>query len=48
MTERTWDRRPGWFARVAWVGTGVRDRTAANAEHIGLTLQRLKQKAEAN
>ncbi len=34
VTERTWDRRPGWFSRTAWIGTGVRDRDAANAEHI--------------
>ena len=47
VTERTWDRRPGWFSRTAWIGTGVRDRDAANAEHIKLTLQRLKEKAEA-
>jgi len=47
VTERTWDRRPGWFSRTAWIGTGVRDRGAANAEHIELTLRRLKEKAEA-
>jgi uncharacterized protein YndB with AHSA1/START domain len=47
VTERTWDRRPGWFAKTGWIGTGVRDRDAANAEHIKLTLQRLKEKAEA-
>jgi hypothetical protein len=47
VTERTWDRRPGWFSKTAWIGTGVRDRDAANAEHIKLTLQRLKEKAEA-
>ena len=47
VTERTWDHRPGWFSKTAWVGTGVRDRDAANAEHIKLTLQRLKEKAEA-
>jgi Polyketide cyclase / dehydrase and lipid transport len=47
VTERTWDRRPGWFSKTAWMGTGVRDRDAANAEHIKLTLQRLKDKAEA-
>jgi hypothetical protein len=46
VTERTWDRRPGWFSKTAWIGTGVRDRNAANAEHIKLTLQRLKEKAE--
>jgi hypothetical protein len=48
VTERTWDRRPGWFTKSAWIGTGVRDRDAANAEHIKLTLQRLKEKAEAH
>jgi hypothetical protein len=47
VTERTWDRRPGWFTKTAWIGTGVRNRNAANAEHIKLTLQRLKAKAEA-
>jgi hypothetical protein len=47
VTERTWDRRPGWFTKTAWIGTGVRDRDTANTEHIKLTLQRLKQKAEA-
>ena len=47
VTERTWDRRPGWFSKTAWIGTGVRDRDSANAEHIKLTLQRLKDKAEA-
>jgi hypothetical protein len=47
VTERTWDHRPGWFTKTAWIGTGVRDRDGANAEHIKLTLQRLKEKAEA-
>jgi hypothetical protein len=47
VTERTWDRRPGWFSKTAWIGTGVRDRDAANAAHIKLTLQRLKEQAEA-
>jgi polyketide cyclase/dehydrase/lipid transport protein len=47
VTERTWDRRPGWFTKTAWIGTGVRDRDAANAEHIKVTLARLKEKAEA-
>ena len=46
VTERTWDRRPGWFTKTAWIGTGVRDRDAANAEHIKRTLARLKEKAE--
>lgn len=47
VTESTWDRRPGWFRKVAQLATGVPDRGAANTEHIQLTLQRLKQRAEA-
>jgi hypothetical protein len=48
VIERTWDRRPGWFRKPAGLATGVSDRAAANAEHIRLTLQRLKAKAEAS
>jgi len=47
VTESTWDRRPGWFRKLAGRATGVADRAAANTEHIRLTLQRLKQRAEA-
>lgn len=47
VTESTWDRRPGWFRKLAGRATGVPDRAAANAEHIRLTLQRLKERAEA-
>jgi Polyketide cyclase / dehydrase and lipid transport len=47
VTESTWDRRPRWFRKLAGKSTGVPDRAAANAEHIRLTLQRLKQRAEA-
>jgi hypothetical protein len=47
VTESTWDRRPGWFRIPAGWATGVKDRKTANAEHIELTLQRLKAKAEA-
>lgn len=47
VTARTWGRRPGWFAKTAWIGTGVCDRDAANEAHITLTLQRLKSKAES-
>lgn len=46
VTESTWDRRPGWFRGVAGIATGVRDRAGANGEHIRLTLQRLKERAE--
>jgi Polyketide cyclase / dehydrase and lipid transport len=48
VTESTWDRRPGWFRKLAGKATGVSDRVAANTEHIRLTLQRLKQRAEAD
>ncbi len=47
VTESTWDRRPGWFRKLAGKATGVPDRAAANTEHIQLTLLRLKQRAEA-
>lgn len=46
VTESTWDRRPGWFRKVAGLATGVSDRTAENKKNIELTLQRLKQRAE--
>jgi hypothetical protein len=46
VTESTWDRRPGWFRKLAGKATGVHDRVAANTHHIQLTLQRLKQRAE--
>ena len=47
VTERTWDRRPGWFRIPAGWATGVKDRKTANTENIAATLQRLKGKAEA-
>jgi hypothetical protein len=47
VTESTWDRRPGWFRGPAGVVTGVRGRSGANSEHIRLTLQRLKERAES-
>jgi hypothetical protein len=47
VTESTWDRRPGWFRKLTRRATGVTDRVAANTEHIQLTLQRLKHRAEA-
>jgi hypothetical protein len=46
VTESTWDRRPGWFRKLTGRATGVTDRVAANTEHIQITLQRLKQRAE--
>ena len=47
VTERTWDKRPGWFKGIAGMATGIKDRDSANADHIRMTLQRLKAKAEA-
>lgn len=47
VTEATWDRRPRWILKPAAMTTGVSDRTGANTEHIKLTLQRLKERAEA-
>lgn len=47
VTESTWDRRPRWIRGITRLTTGVTDRTAANTEHIRLTLQRLKLRAEA-
>lgn len=47
VTESTWDRRPRWIVGMTRLTTGVTDRTAANAKHIRVTLQRLKERAEA-
>jgi Polyketide cyclase / dehydrase and lipid transport len=47
VTERMWDRRPGWFVKPGGVATGVMDRPTVNTDHIKLTLQRLKEHAEA-
>jgi hypothetical protein len=47
VTEQMWDRRPGWFVKPGGLATGVMDRPTVNTEHIKLTLQRLKAKAEA-
>ena len=47
VTEQMWDHRPGWFVKPGGVATGVMDRPTTNTEHIKLTLQRLKEKAEA-
>jgi Polyketide cyclase / dehydrase and lipid transport len=46
VIESAWDRRPGWFRGIAGIATGVRDRATANSEHIKVTLQRLKDRAE--
>lgn len=46
VTESMWDRRPSWFRKIGGYATGVQDRNSANARHIELTLQRLKERAE--
>lgn len=46
VTEATWDRRPGWFRKIAGAATGVPDRDAENAKNIAATLARLKEHAE--
>jgi uncharacterized protein YndB with AHSA1/START domain len=47
VSEKTWDRRTRWMATAGGLATGVTDRETANDEHIKVTLQRLKEKAEA-
>ena len=47
VTESTWDRRAGWFKKIAGLATGVSDRDSANAQHIQATLERLKARAES-
>jgi hypothetical protein len=47
VTESTWDKRPGWFRKIAGYATGVHDRATQNAKNIQLTLQRLKRHAES-
>lgn len=46
VTESMWDRRPGWFVGIAGLATGVKDRPTVNTEHIRITLDRLKRRAE--
>jgi hypothetical protein len=48
VTERTWDRRPGWFAAATVPFTGVADRDGQNTRNIAATLERLKGAAEAS
>lgn len=46
VTERMWDRRPGWFVKPGGLATGVMDRPTVNTEHMKATLSRLKRRAE--
>ena len=46
VTERMWDRRPGWFVGIGGLATGVRDRGTVNTQHIEATLARLRTMVE--
>jgi hypothetical protein len=46
VRESTWDRTPAWFRPIGRLGTGVRDRGAANRRNIERTLRQLKAAAE--
>lgn len=47
VTESMWDDRPWWLRRIAVLLTGTSDRESVNADHMRVTLQRLKARAEA-
>ena len=47
VTESTEDRRGGFMNVVAPLATGVRDRGAANTDHMRATLEQLKKAAES-
>jgi hypothetical protein len=47
VTERTWDHRTPFMAKAGGLATGVTDRDTANDGNMRLTLERLKEKAEA-
>jgi hypothetical protein len=47
VTESTWDRRPAWFAPIAGLATGARNRAEVNQRNMERTLERLKSAAEA-
>ncbi|OZM72779.1 hypothetical protein CFN78_14290 [Amycolatopsis antarctica] len=47
VTERTWERRPGWLRFVGGLASGVWHRAAANELCIAVTLRNLKARAEA-
>ena len=47
VTESMWDERPWWMRRIAVLLTGISDRETANGDHMRVTLQRLKARAES-
>ena len=46
VTASTDDLRPGWFARVSVLGTGVTDRPARNRDNLAATLQALAEQLQ--
>ncbi len=48
VVESWWDRRSRLLQATVHLVTGVRDRVGANAEHMRVTLDRLKVRAEAD
>ncbi|WP_020663845.1 SRPBCC family protein [Amycolatopsis benzoatilytica] len=46
ITESMWDTRPGWFAPLTVVATGVKDRSVTNRVNIEQTLARVKHQLE--
>jgi len=34
ISESTWDRRPGWYAKLTALVTGIEDRPAVNTVNI--------------
>lgn len=47
IVERTWERRKGFMLVLSSAATGVKDRAGHNQRSIEATLNRLKQRAEA-
>ncbi|MFE3757751.1 SRPBCC family protein [Nocardia tengchongensis] len=46
VTERAWERRPGWMKILSFFAAGVWDRPARNKSNIEQSLERLKKVAE--
>ena len=46
VVESMWDRRSPLLKSTAHLLTGIRDRVGANEEHMRVTLERLKARAE--
>lgn len=48
VVASTDDLRPGWFAKVSVLGTGVVDRPARNRDNLAATLQTLAEQLESD